>query len=1027
MNISDYIPDYPDLTKPNFNNQIFHKKEFYDLRTTSKQVTTSPGDPWPHQELISRFLSPYTPYSKQLLFHTPGTGKTCAAAIVAEINKPDPLSRKPYLIIVPNDNLAVQWKQQIALVCTKGDYIPDKYFETDPVAKLTDLEKTSRMDKLLRPIYEIITMERMSRMIDKASDQYLYKAYSNSIIIIDEAHNLRIQTGKKKSKVTQGRYKAYHRFLHLVENTKVLLLSGTPMFDQVGELPTLMNLILPVDKQLPVKQNFTKEFLTTTGEIRTFKNETKLRNSLVGMVSYIREGGSFPTRQDLGDTKWTKFIKTVNLKMSQTQLTGYLEAYKRDKTTEKTQEKKRADIGLWKNSRQASVFVFQTPEGKYLWGTEASELLVVKQRVKTITVKGHPVTIVPTMINNKYAETIKTNLDKWSSKYNFIIKHLQKFAGQPTFIFTPLVSGTGGAIFLGLILQLFGYSKAQGNEINPGKRYAIITGDTKSSLQRRSLIEIFNSPNNTKGELIEVMIASKTISEGTSFKNGQHAIVVSPYWNNSGTEQAIGRVLRADSLKGLPTAKRKVTVQQLAIDGPKEAENIDAYMYKISQKKDFEIKAAERILKTVAWDCALNYDRNVRDNDRDKSRSCDYQKCNYSCYQVPPDTTNKKWTYLLPESALDQNTYLLYYSQPALLKTIEKIKQLLRKHSYINIQNLGKLLETEDLKVVILAIEYMIENHETVYNKWGQAVFLRNEGNMLFLSNTPTERTLMASWYTRYPYANQVVPLAQLVESQILTTELGKLDCKNLTLNRAKQMIDSMPLEAKIILLEQLLLIPTAGLKNVQKKNYDLLRKVFKPHIFQKTMTDTGIEMIFHNLEKTKLAADYIDFTKGEGGQLRCLRDGYWNYCGKKETEQLVDVISQAQAEVFKEITKEEVYAILTTDDKFQIVDRSKDPSEKDDLRTKSTGQVCKTWKKWKLIELYLRLAIDAPGTLVANTNKKSLEEIIKKKKLQEAIPKKATVKQLQLIVTLADTTTAIICDHLKKWFEERKLIVRQA
>ena len=33
-----------------------------------------------HQILIARFLSPYTPYDRLLLFHDPGTGKTCTAA-----------------------------------------------------------------------------------------------------------------------------------------------------------------------------------------------------------------------------------------------------------------------------------------------------------------------------------------------------------------------------------------------------------------------------------------------------------------------------------------------------------------------------------------------------------------------------------------------------------------------------------------------------------------------------------------------------------------------------------------------------------------------------------------------------------------------------------------------------------------------------------------------------------------------------------------------------------------------------------
>ena len=35
----------------------------------------------------------------------------------------------------------------------------------------------------------------------------------------------------------------------------------------------------------------------------------------------------------------------------------------------------------------------------------------------------------------------------------------------------------------------------------------------------------------------------------------------------------------------------------------------------MSERKDYEIKAGERILKEAAWDCPFNYPRNIRPND----------------------------------------------------------------------------------------------------------------------------------------------------------------------------------------------------------------------------------------------------------------------------------------------------------------------------------------------------------------------------------------------------------------------------
>nr|QBK87505.1 MAG: DEAD/SNF2-like helicase [Marseillevirus LCMAC201] len=1032
MEIADYIPNYPELNNPKFNDQIFHKKEFYDLRTSAEtEPFSEAGDLWPHQKLLSRFISPHTSYNEQLLFHTPGTGKTCAAAAIVEINKQDPLIRKPVLIIVPNDTLVNQWKQQIALICTTGQYIPENYYSKVPTETLTDAEKTTRLNKLLKPVYHITTMERMRRQIDKfkgtAGDQIIRNRYSNTIIIIDEAHNLRIQTNTNKKNITssKGRYKAFHRFFHLVVNSKILLLTGTPMFDRIGELPGLMNLILPIDKQLPIGKAFATKYLKKVGNVRKITNEAELYTYLIGRISYIREGGSFPRRVDLGKTEWTEFLKTVNVEMSELQLTGYLEAYAKD--TEKGGKKK--ITGLWKNSRQAIVFVYYYNK-QYLWGTAATELLLVKRAEKTITIKKRKITYTPNAINPKYIIDLHKNLKEYSAKYKEIVDYLLEHKNKPVFIFTPLVSGAGGAIFLGLVLSLFGYGKAIGTENYPGLRYALITGDDKSSLQRKTLIDMFNSEKNVNGEIIQVMIATKTISEGTSFTNVQDEIVVSPYWNNSGTEQAIGRGLRADSLASLPTEKRIVTVQELAStsDDLPEDQNIDAHMYKMSEAKDFEIKTAERILKKAAWDCPLNYARNVRTIDTRESRNCDYQRCNYVCYQTTPEKIIPKWKYIIPENKLDESTYLLYYSQPELLKIVEKIKNILRVYSYINVQGLDIAINTRSFKLLILAIEYIIENHVTVYNKWGQASFLRKEGNMLFLSDIPTEKEIQGSWYARYPYANQQTPLSQIINDDLLALDLPIM--KNIDLSKpkkAQKLILDMNLDSKIFIFESLLKLESEQMNTKEKKLYDIFLSLFQTHIF------TVNDMTFHDLEKTKLALDYVDFTKGDGGSLRCLRGNKWVDCEKKEEEELTTIIKGIKDVNTENIinNKYGVYGILTTDGKFQIADKTKEELVKKvsdtDYRTKYTGRVCGTWKKWQLIELHLR--IDATLSVPIDTsikNKTDLITEIDQRNASESIPDNATIATLQKILTLVNQSVIQLCDQLQKWFTDNDLIIKQ-
>ena len=178
--ISDFIPNYPLITDDMFNYNLVRKKEFYELRSGHDQSCINDELYWNHQKVVQRFLSPFTPYMELLLFGKPGTGKTCASIAVSEMNKIDPLLRKPILIIVPNDTLVSQWKNEIALRCTTGEYIPENYFSTDPLERLTNLEKVIRMGKLLAPVYYITTIEKMKRNIDALSDDAIRKRYSNT-------------------------------------------------------------------------------------------------------------------------------------------------------------------------------------------------------------------------------------------------------------------------------------------------------------------------------------------------------------------------------------------------------------------------------------------------------------------------------------------------------------------------------------------------------------------------------------------------------------------------------------------------------------------------------------------------------------------------------------------------------------------------------------------------------------------------------------------------------------------------------
>src|SRR3989344_3908994 len=233
MDIEDFLPSYPDITDEEFYRVIADNKEFKLGPYESKPE--KPGDLMLHQKFMKRFLSPHTTYDKMLLFHSPGVGKTCSAIAVAESFKA--LSYRP-LIIVKGPKIKSNWIREIARTCTSGKYLPNE------IGLTGELEQR-RINALVKLDYDIVTYEVFVTNIKNMKREDVKRGFDRRVIIIDEVHNLRIQDEKDKKKkgASDGSlYKTIHRFLHYLSDSKVLILSATPMFDKPSEIASTMNL-----------------------------------------------------------------------------------------------------------------------------------------------------------------------------------------------------------------------------------------------------------------------------------------------------------------------------------------------------------------------------------------------------------------------------------------------------------------------------------------------------------------------------------------------------------------------------------------------------------------------------------------------------------------------------------------------------------------------------------------------------------------------------------------------------------------
>ena len=104
--------------------------------------------------------------------------------------------------------------------------------------------------------------------------------FSDSVMIIDEVHNIKENTAKDKDQLPN----LLKEVLSIAENMKLVLLSATPMFDKAEEIIFIIDLLLINDKRdiLP------KEGLFDRNGSITEKGKQIISEKSTGYISYLR-------------------------------------------------------------------------------------------------------------------------------------------------------------------------------------------------------------------------------------------------------------------------------------------------------------------------------------------------------------------------------------------------------------------------------------------------------------------------------------------------------------------------------------------------------------------------------------------------------------------------------------------------------------------------------------------------------------------------------------------------------------------
>lgn len=764
MEIYDFLPTYPDanaLSPDLFNEMIFRKKEFYELKLDRNTVSRGnyPNKLLDHQEIIARFLSNHTIYDELLMVAAMGTGKTISSLGVCEriISDPETSIRK-VLILVKNGLLARQFQNELVAI-TEEKYLPPPEDLTDMEPRRALLLQRNRIRARVREYYTITTHEAFSNLIEKTSVENIKNLYSNHIIIVDEAHNL----------VGTEMYPSYFRFLHNLVNRKIILMTGTPMRNDIPEFASLMNLILPLSKQFPVGSDFYKKYTVGEGENLRFTQfaETEIHEMIIGRVSYLLSSGSMAKKQYIGvPIAPVKYFNLVGSRMSRFQSAVYQTVFDNE------------EEGLKDNSQQASLFVF--PDGSI--GSAGFHKYIQKST--------HNATNEFRKLKGRDEKETISNIAQCSAKYGSILREIMNEVGskQPLkcFIYCESIQ-QGGAIVLGECLRLLGFSRIYGKlERGAPKRLRFsILSEQVQKVNVEEVIQSFNSPENANGELLQVLIGGKMMREGINLKNITQIHVATPQWNFSTIDQAIARGVRAFSHSD-PNAVVDIFLHTAL---PSDSMGIDLYMYHTSELKDIAIKRLERIIQQGAFDCALNYERNKNEMGRDGSRECYYSSCLYTC-------SGMDFPYVRTD--LDYSSYNVWFSFTERQEIQKQLISFFQRRRSVFLEQILSELKSHHPYLILDTLDQLITNQTVinrVENEFGdvEEYYLTHDHNVYFLSRF-AQLTQPASngGYTEIRTVEQELPtvVSDIVSDQVIEA-VAQFD--DLPLSERLRRLDEFP------------------------------------------------------------------------------------------------------------------------------------------------------------------------------------------------------------------------------------------
>ena len=468
----------------------------------------------------------------------------------------------------------------------------------------------------------------------------------DGLLVIDEIQRLVSEGGIFYKKL----FSAIYQYMH--SDARIVLLSATPIYDNPYELALTMNLLRPRIPFPLTKEKFYSFFIgkynneteecTADDSKKNFITESScvinpdlLRMLCAGYISYFKGGNpnAYPYKRTI----------TLEHIMPAYQKDKYTIALESDVNKDKKFENKiNEDDFIFQNDNNfdpdasedaiTGIFVlaqqfcdFAFPDVGTISDTKkmkanvfSSGFLKLKEELKTLS--KNPEVVVNYIRAKQYSEKFVKILE------------LSLQCDGPVFIFSNWLQF--GVKTFEVLLSACGFTAFPKEGEN---RYFVWSSESSSDKNLTDKARnVFNSYENRDGSKLKIMLGTRSIMEGVSFKNVKQVHITDPWWNEARIDQIAARAIRFCSHSDLPVENQYTDIFRhisvLPLVGNKGDEDISEMLKKVTKKENYKnlnkitieqkmiISSYKKyqinndlntILKEVAYDCNLNKNGNV--------------------------------------------------------------------------------------------------------------------------------------------------------------------------------------------------------------------------------------------------------------------------------------------------------------------------------------------------------------------------------------------------------------------------------